>query len=299
MLLAPSEVLDRGLDYFRLTKRAKRWDLSRQEEEFHKHYGSSTIVIALVWVDLLEYSSLKTNEKNEKGFKQAMVAMHFLWAKPKNASILASAMDISVDNACGKPLWKWIERIASLKAVKIQPTDALTVDEVYAVSADGIDFKVWERKHALYNIDIKACSHKFRACAAKYLIALSMRQAKCLFVAGPYPGGVSDGDIMVESGLQDLIIQHNKVVMVDRGFHSDNPEHRETHAYPDEIDPPDLHNFKSRARLRQETFNRRLRCFSVLADTFTHGWDKHKIAFEAVLVTVQYQMDNGSPIFSV
>ncbi len=120
-----------------------------------------------------------------------------------------------------------------------------------------------------------------------------------MFIAGPYPGGVSDGDIMVESGLQDLLLQHSKVCMVDRGFHSDVPEHRATHAYPDEIDHPDLHSFKSRARLRQETFNRRLWCFDILADTFTHGWDKHKLAFEAVVITVQYQMDHGSPIFSV
>ena len=120
-----------------------------------------------------------------------------------------------------------------------------------------------------------------------------------MFIAGPYPGGVSDSETMVESGLQDLLLQHNKVAMVDRGYHSHVPEHRETHAYPDEIDPPDSHNFKSRARLRQETFNRRLRCFEVLYRTFTHGWDKHKLAFEAVVVIVQYQMENGSPIFCV
>jgi hypothetical protein len=45
---------------------------------------------------------------------------------------------------------------------------------------------------------------------------------------------------------------------------------QETHAYPDDNDPQDLHNFTSRARLRQETFNRRLRCFEVLPHTFTN-----------------------------
>jgi hypothetical protein len=297
MLLAPSEVLDCGLAYFRLTKRAKRWKFDRQEEEFHKHFGSSSSVVATIWSDVLEFSDLEEKEKGGKGFKQYMVAMHFLWARPKNASILASAMDISVDNACGCPLWKWVTRIGNLKAIKIQPT--LAVDEIYAISADGIDFKIWERKHAKYNIDTKACSHKFKACGAKYLIGLSLQEAKCTFIAGPYAGGVQDSEIMVESGLQDLLLQNKKLVMVDRGFHSHVPEHRQTHAYPDEIDPPDLHNFKSRARLRQETFNRRLRCFEVLYRTFTHGWDKHKLAFEAVVVTVQYQMENGSPIFCV
>jgi hypothetical protein len=30
-----------------------------------------------------------------------------------------------------------------------------------------------------------------------------------------------------------------------------------------------------------------------------NGFDTHKHVFEAVAVTVQYQMDNGSPIFAV
>ena len=294
-MLAPSEVLDCGLEIFRLTKRAKRWNLDRQEEEFHKHFGSASVVIAAIWSDLLLFSDLKRKEKGGKGFKQYMVTMHFLWARPKNASILASTMSISIDDACGLPLWKWVARIGSLKATKIEAK--LAVDEIYAISADGIDFKIWEKKNRRYNIDTKACSHKFKACGAKYLIGLSLQQPKCVFIAGPYLGGVSDSDMMVQSGLQDLLLQHQKLVMVDRGFHSKVREHRQTHAYPDEIDSPDLHNFKSRARLRQETFNRRLRCFEVLYRTFTHGWDKHKLAYEAVVITVQYQMDNGSPIF--
>jgi hypothetical protein len=297
MLLAPSEVLDCGLAYFRLTKRAKRWKLDRQQEEFHKHFGSSSSVIATIWSELLLFSDLEEKEKAKKGFKQYMVAMHFLWAGPKNASILASAMDISTDDASGHPLWIWVTRIGSLKGNKIFMD--LTVDAIYAISADGIDFKIWEKKHPKYNIDTKAFSQKFKACGAKYLIALSLTEAKCVFIAGPYLGGVSDSETMVESGLQDLLLQHNKVAMLDRGYHSKIPKHRETHAYPEEIDPPDLHNFKSRARLRQETFNRRLRCFEVLSRTFTNGWDKHKLAFEAVVIIVQYQMENGSPIFCV
>jgi hypothetical protein len=226
-----------------------------------------------------------------------MVAMHFLWARPKNASILASAIDISVNNASRHPPWKWVTHIGSLKAIKIQAN--FTIDEIYAISANGIDFKIWEKKHPKYKIDTKACSHKFKVCGAKSLIALSLEEAKCVFFAGPYLAGVSDSETMVESGLQDLLLQHNKVVMVNRDHHLHILKHRETHAYPDEIDPPDLHNFKSRARLRQETFNGRLRCFEVLSCTFTNGWDKHKLAFEAVVITVQYQMENGSPILCV
>ncbi len=245
MLLAPSEVIDCGLAYFRLTERAKRWSLDRQEEEFHKHFGSSSSVIATIWSDLLVFSDLEEKEKGKKGCKQHMVAMHFLWAWPKKASILASVMDISVGDASRRPLWKWVARMGSLKAIKIQAN--FSVDEIYAISADGTDFKIWEKKHPKYSIDTTAFSHKFKACGAKYLIGLSLQEAKCVFIAGPYLGGVPDSETMLESGLQDLLLQHNKVVMVNRGYYSQVPEHQETHAYPDEIDPPDPHNFKSRA----------------------------------------------------
>jgi hypothetical protein len=297
-VLAASEVLHYGLGYLGLTERAKGWKPKRQELEFHKHYGSSSAVISSMWADFLIHSDLEKNEKGEKGFRQCMVAMHFFRAQPKDASILASTMRVSVDSACGEPVWKWIRRMEDLQAIKIS-TDDFECDVIFGVSAHEIDFKVWERKHPKYNINMKACSHKVKACAAKYLIGLSMQKAKCVFLAGLYPGGVGDHQTMKDSGLQDLLLQHNKVAMLNRGFKSDNPQHRATHCYPDELDPPDLHTFKSSARLCQETINHGLRCFSILSHMFTHGWDKHGSAFTAVVVIVQYQMDNGSPIFTV
>jgi hypothetical protein len=60
-----------------------------------------------------------------------------------------------------------------------------------------------------------------------------------------------------------------------------------------------LNNFKSRAQLRQETFDGRLKFFGSLKDTFWHGYDNHKFVFEAIAVIVQYQMDNGSESFAV
>jgi hypothetical protein len=37
-----------------------------------------------------------------------------------------------------------------------------------------------------------------------------------VFIAGPYLACVRDSETMLESGLQDLLLHHNKVVMVDR-----------------------------------------------------------------------------------
>jgi hypothetical protein len=54
-----------------------------------------------------------------------------------------------------------------------------------------------------------------------------------------------------------------------------------------------------RARARQELFNSRLKFYDCLGGLFRHGVAKHKAAFEAVCVTLQYAMDLGEPSFDV
>ena len=68
---------------------------------------------------------------------------------------------------------------------------------------------------------------------------------------------------------------------------------------PNSQDPAVLRKFKSRARARQESFNARIKVFQCLDQRFRHGIKKHKICFEAVCVIVQYQLENGSPLFDV
>ena len=63
--------------------------------------------------------------------------------------------------------------------------------------------------------------------------------------------------------------------------------------------PPDLQTFKSCARSCHEMFNGRIKFFNALAHTFHHGIDRHQPVFEVVCVIVQYQLENGSPLFDV
>jgi hypothetical protein len=71
-------------------------------------------------------------------------------------------------------------------------------------------------------------------------------------------------------------------------------------ALPSSADPEELRRFKSWARARHETFNGRLKYFSFLRDGY-RGVDieKNGSDFKAICVIVQYQMDIGSPIFSI
>ena len=91
-------------------------------------------------------------------------------------------------------------------------------------------------------------------------------------------------------------IAPGKKVHADLGYKSSRPDETML-AVPNPRDSKPLYNFKSRCRLRHETFNGRIKCFNVLSETFRHGEEKHKLAMEAVCVIVQYQMENGQPIF--
>ena len=256
--------------------------------------------VAETWYDLCKADNvLSKNEKKEKGFVGLLIAFYFLWCKPRNSSVFASRFRVGVDRVRGDALWKWIRRARDLSENKIKwdpntDRNELTDSAIMEYSTDGVDFKAWERQHPKYPVDRKACSHKMKSCAAKYLIALSVHYPKCTFIAGPYRGGKADVDICRDSGLMQKLKDSGKVCIADRGFKSKYAHEREHMATPDYMDSAELFNFKSRVRLRQETYNRLLTHFAVLSGTWNYGFEKHGDALRAVAVILQYQLDNGS-----
>lgn len=146
-------------------------------------------------------------------------------------------------------------------------------------------------------IDRKHWSHKFNGPGLRHEIAVSTCESKCVWVNGPFEPGADQDKGNFASGLMSKIAP-NKKLNADRNHNSSEPG-MQVLATPNLMDPKELCRFKSRARLRHETFNSRLKCYKCLSEKFRHGIDKHKIAFEAVCVIVQYQMDNGSELYAV
>ena len=93
-------------------------------------------------------------------------------------------------------------------------------------------------------------------------------------------------------GLKDNI-PVGKRVIGDRGY-TGEPDIISTQ---NEFDPREIAEFKERVLSRHETFNGRLKGFKCLSTKFRHGVENHKVAFEVVCVIVQYEMENGSPLF--
>jgi hypothetical protein len=274
------------------------------------------LVFADQWHDLVvgdhlpEELKLSEKEKSEKGLKRFFIAHYFLWGYPKNAKMIASRFRIAVHYCQGEPLWKWAKRITAMKSKKISMdnVDGPQHLEIFSITDDGTDFKTNKPNHPTLPRDNGACSKKVNHAAVKYEIAIAVQRAKVVHLAGPFKGGTHDLVMFQRGGLKEKLIQMNasingirrtKLCITDRGYRSNDDMERSLFSYPNNMDSKELHNFKSRARLRQETFNGRLKCFAALSAPFRHSFDKHKFVFEAIVVTVQYQMDNGSPIYAV
>ena len=119
---------------------------------------------------------------------------------------------------------------------------------------------------------------------------------------GPHPAGKSDL-AMFRSGLKDEI-PAGKLALTDNGYRGEPGKC----SYKNPFDTPAVRRFKNRALARHETCNSRLKAFKILEDRFrTMGptreggptrEDKHKAVFVACAIIIQYQMENGRPLFA-
>ena len=135
-----------------------------------------------------------------------------------------------------------------MKELKIQWTEDLDDPngDTYIISVDGVDFKTWEKKHPLMNIDRKTWSTKFNHGAVKYEIAMSLYKNKCVWISGPHKGAKHDMTIFRESLKYKMAA--GKLVIADRGYQSKKSHERMT-STPNRVESKEVHNFESRARL--------------------------------------------------
>ena len=133
---------------------------------------------------------------------------------------------------------------------------------------------------------------------------MHLTKAQCMSIVGPFKCAKHDMDVFREETKGKMKSMPGKMLIADSIFKpGKKPEHKDEigmFALPSSADPEELKRFKSRARARHETFNGRLKYFSFLRDGYRGvDIDKHGSAFKAICVIVQYQMDNGSPIFAI
>jgi hypothetical protein len=155
---------------------------------------------------------------------------------------------------------------------------------------DGIDCRIREPRKIP---STEWYSHKFDGPGLTYELGIAIHQQKLVWIRGPERSGKGDlQNFRAENGLKSKIPGGKKVV-------ADSIYKDPVCAIKNPQDTADVRRFKRRARARHETFNGRLKNFSVLSEMFRHGHKKHKCVFEAVCVITQYEIENGHPLFDV
>ena len=182
------------------------------------------------------------------------------------------------------------------KVIKFLNDLMLKDTERNALLIDGVDKKTWERKTETLNMDRKNYTKKHGHGGLKYQIVLCALRQQCCHIYGPVRGGMYDREMLKHSKVLGRLTD-GKIVNVDRGYIE--KKWSKYLSWPNPQNLKEVNNFKSRIRLRHETFNGRMAFFGCMSQTWSHTIEKHGLAFRAVAVTVQYQMNNGSPLFDV
>jgi hypothetical protein len=164
---------------------------------------------------------------------------------------------------------------------------------IFLLTVDGVHCRIQEPKHPALSKNPEYFSHKFKQAALNYELGIAIYDNKLVWMNGPFPAGRHDINIFRTEGLKEKI-PVGKLVIGDNGYRGEAA----IISTPNSHDPPEVRQFKSRARARHETFNSRIKNFGCLDQRFRHGVENHKIAFEAVCVICQYQIEI-SPLFSV
>jgi hypothetical protein len=316
-ILTVGEVLQLGLDLLRITFRAGVKESTRVKA-FGSHYGSSPTVIATVWADLItteiKDAKLDTADLTDQGFRSFIIANYFCKVYPINARCTGQAFDLSPDYGQGDRVWKWVRKIAALYETKIYWHESLNDPNgpIVVCSVDGKDQKRYEVQHPRYSKDKRYCSHKCGSAALKWEVAVAINRQQIVHIGGPFRGGLHDssiynGDLMdvdnelfAKVGIKEPYVPLEQKILEGKLGIADSAYagYKKLMLYGGD-DSEELAKFKTRAKLRQETVFGRICKFQIINGTFRHSEEKQHVAFLAVAVLVQYELDETATLFEV
>lgn len=166
--------------------------------------------------------------------------------------------------------------------------------DLFIITVDGVHCRIEEPGHPTQRKNTRYYSHKFKQAGLMYELALHLFKNQIVWANGPFPAGRGDIEIFRKEGLKDKIPINRKVI-ADKGYRGEPG----LIVHHNALDTEEVRLFKKRAMARQESLNHRIKNFKILAERFRHKEKKHQIAFLAVVVLIQFQIESGYPLFSV
>ena len=179
-----------------------------------------------------------------------------------------------------------------LSPLKILWIDFSDDQEIFVITVDGIDCSIFEPRRIP---STEWFSHKYNGPGLSYELAIAIHQQKLVWIRGPRRSGKYNDNTYFKEDPDGLLpkIPAGKKVIADSLYKNAVCSIRNP------LDTPEVRKFKQRARARHENFNGRLKNFSILAEKFCHGHQKHHWVFEAICVITQYEIEGGHPLIDV
>ena len=280
-----------GFDLSRSSNPESAWNLRR----FKSFYGSSHAAIADLWEDLMMTPiDAARIDLDDDCLETFFVAMFFL--KTYSCEHIMAGLYKHSEQAVRGYCRYYCAKVQALKdQVIVWPEEwADQEKEIFVFTVDGVHCRVKERSHPTLYRDTKIYSHKFHQAAFVYELAISIREPRLVHIAGPRDASVNDLRVFREEGLMEKV-PPGKRGIADSAYGSEG----DVISFRNPNDEPEVKKFKARALARHESFNNRIKMFGCLAQKWRHDLEDHKMVFEAICVIMQYQIDNGSPIFDV
>jgi hypothetical protein len=201
------------------------------------------------------------------------------------------------EKTISKHVWAYTRAIEALAQTKVVwPFEGDDMPkEIFIATVDGVHFKVYKMRQTP-NKNMKGS--KLGGAAVGYELAISVWNGKLVWINGPFPAGETDIIVYKKPGGLQSKVPEGKRIIGDKIYVSQpevsgrNPAHSKK-----------LGKFIERSKARHETFNDRLKSFNILSTCFRSKTrdrlTKHKSVLTAICVALQYDIENGNPLFDI
>lgn len=225
-------------------------------------------------------------------------ALYFLKKYP-TAHEFAGRWGVGTEKTVLRKAWRYIHAIQALKEKKIRwifDDEGTNYDEYFILSVDGVHCRIHEPRSQPSS---GWYSKKFNRAGLMYELGVAIYHDNIVWINGPFPAGQNDIKVFRKPGGLMSKIPANCRAIGDEGYRGEPSKVSTRNTFNSD----EVKEFESRVRARHETVNSRLKSFAVLDQEFRSKgntrMEKHKSAFEACCVIVQYELENGNKLFKV
>ena len=293
----PADILFSGLIYAGFEPKVQqRNNVERNIDRFKSFYGVEPSTAAPLLRDLKD-------DYQDISFKDCLMTMN--WLNLYDTYPVLSGRWKCCEETIGSKVINTGMKLAAIGEKKI--VFHLAHDVVLGRTVDATTFMVYEMRQDPSN---KWFDYKTHSCGLKYEIATAIHESRIVWINGPFPASVHDINIFRGGDAGDeknwdksalrFKLRDGEKCIADSGYGGDDKCVVVKYEHSSEFK-----EFAARAKNRQEVVNWRLKTWNILRQRFRHGVGTndrmrlHKMAVMAVAGIVQYDFENGHPLFEV